>query len=143
MSWPPQLDELKHGHFSIPQLLTTFLQHLIYSRVENTQRDNCRLTSIAKDLMFSVTKKPLPKHIRLPFTIKSLTGNTELIKIVNCLGHGISYSKTLEIDTSLAIQKLVEARTGVVLPNDTQYHQQTSLVYDNIDRLGDIEWCWY
>ena len=53
--------------------------------------------------MYVVTKTPLPKHILLPFTIKSLTGNTELIKVINRLGHGISYSKILEIDTALAL----------------------------------------
>ena len=57
------------------------------------------------------------KHILVPWAIKTLTGNVELIKILNRLGHGISYSKLEEIDTALCLQKLaLEDENGVALP---------------------------
>ena len=34
-----------------------------------------------------------------------MTGNVELIKIINTFGHGISYTKLAEVDTAYAIQK--------------------------------------
>ena len=34
-----------------------------------------------------------------------MTGNVELIKIINTFGHGISYTKLAEVDTAYALQK--------------------------------------
>ena len=83
-----------------------------------------------------MTKTPLPKHVLLPFTVKSLTGNVEFIKILNRLGHGVSYSKTLEIDTAVALQNLsLTGTNNVVVPDQIQKFQSTTLVYDNIGRL--------
>ena len=52
----------------------------------------------------------------LPFTVKSLTGNAELVKIINRLGHGVSYSKVLKIETTIAKSKLPNSTT--LIPND-------------------------
>ena len=136
MSWPPQSEELKNDNIYIPELLMIFLQNVYYHHNKEESIGPCRLISLGQDI-YAVTKVPLPKHILLPFTIKSLTGNTELIKIINRFGHGISYSKTLEIATALALQKMVEAESGVVLPNEVQSLQPTSLVFNNIDRLEE------
>ena len=74
----------------------------------------------------------------MPFTVKSLTGNVELIKTLNRLGHGVSYSKLLEIDTAFAIQKINETVSdNVILPDEIHIYHPTTLVYDNIDRLEE------
>ena len=74
----------------------------------------------------------------MPFTVKSLTGNVELIKTLNRFGHGVSYSKLLEIDTAFAIQKINETVSdNVILPDEIHIYHPTTLVYDNIDRLEE------
>ena len=35
-----------------------------------------------------------------------MAGNVELIKIINRLGHGVSYTKLAGVDTGYAIQKI-------------------------------------
>ena len=57
-----------------------------------------------------------PKHIMLPFAVKSLTGNVELIQILNRLSHSISYSMMEEIDTALCLQKVSLAGGDIALP---------------------------
>lgn len=47
-----------------------------------------------------------PNHLLLPWTIKTVTGNIELIRTLNRLGHSCSYSKLEETDTVLCIGKL-------------------------------------
>ena len=37
---------------------------------------------------------------------QSISGNVELVQILNRLGHGISYSQLEEVDTALCLQKL-------------------------------------
>lgn len=65
-----------------------------------------------------------------------LLGNVELIQILNRLGHGISYSKLEEVDTSLCLQKLaMTPEDGVALPSNIVPGTNTVLAFDNIDRL--------
>ena len=94
------------------------------------------LRSFAHDMVYAVTggqTKP-PKHIVLAFTVKSLTGNVELINVLNRLGHSISYSQMEEIDTALCLQKLSLADRDVALPANIHPGIFTTLAWDNIDR---------
>ena len=64
--------------------------------------------SFGQDVAFAVSgggQKP-PKHVLLPFAVKSLTNNIKLIEILNRCGHGIAYSKLEEINTALCLQKM-------------------------------------
>ena len=99
--------------------------------------NSIKIKSFYQDLSYVINKSACSKDILLPFAIKVLTGNIEVIKILNHLGHGISYSKVLEIDTAFAIQKLTVDAETVLLPDQVQKGLPTSLVYDNIDRLEE------
>ena len=46
-----------------------------------------------------------PKHLLLPMTVKSLTGNAELVTLLNRFGHGLSYSQIEELETAIAEQQ--------------------------------------
>ena len=50
------------------------------------------------------------------------------------MGHGVSYSKVLEIESTIANSKL--SSSTKLTPNDIQ-HILTTAVYDNIDGLGE------
>ena len=43
----------------------------------------------------------MPKHLTLPMTARHLTGNAEVVTILNRYGHGQSYSWTLELETAM------------------------------------------
>lgn len=96
--------------------------------------------SFGQDLIYAVTCgqcKP-PKHLLLPYAIKTLTGNTEIIKTLNRFGHGISYSQMEENDTALCLQKLAQGlNERVVLPSSIKPNVFTNLAWDNIDRLEE------
>ena len=91
-------------------------------------------TSFGNDL--GGKNKP-PKQILLPFAVKSLTGNVELIRTLNRLGHSISFSQVEEIDTALCLQKLALSGCEVALPRNIQPNVFTTLAWDNIDRLEE------
>eukprot|EP00794_Sanderia_malayensis_P008564 gene8564-9480_t len=79
-----------------------------------------------------------PKRILLPFTVKFFTGIVELVKILNRLGHGVSYSKKLEIDNAFVLRKVAaQARRRFVLLGKIYPQVQVSFVYDNIDWLQE------
>ena len=53
------------------------------------------IQSFGQDLIYAVTcgqHKP-PKHVLLPYAIKTLTGNTEIIRTLNKSGHRMSYTQ--------------------------------------------------
>ena len=78
-----------------------------------------------------------PKHILLPYAVKTLTGNVELIRTLNKFGHGVSYSQLEENDTALCLQKLAAGNQGLALPSSIKPYVFTTLAWDNIDRLEE------
>ena len=105
-----------------------------------SQRVKIVIESLSQDIVYAVTcgqQKP-PKHFLLPYAVKTLTGNVELIQTLNRLGHGVSYSQLEENDTALCLQKLAATTNQqVVLPADIKPYVFTNLAWDNIDRLEE------
>ena len=140
-TWPPEV-ESEAQHAIVPESTMDFLRYLLTGYNDPghaSQRVQRLLRSFAHDMVYAVTggqTKP-PKHIVLAFTVKSLTGNVELINVLNRLGHSISYSQMEEIDTALCLQKLSLADRDVALPANIHPGIFTTLAWDNIDRLEE------
>ena len=70
--------------------------------------------------------------------MKTLTGNTEIIRVLNKYGHGMSYTQLEENDTALCPQKLASGvDEKVSLPASIKPHVFTNLAWDNIDRIEE------
>lgn len=145
MSWPPQPTELNENNVNIPEELVVFLSTLLTGNKDcdeaNTpQRLQRLITSFGQDLIFGVSggrQKP-PKHILLPHAVKTLTNNVDLIQILNRCGHGVSYSQIEELNTALWLQKLSRvSQNEVPMPGNIIPHINTTLAWDNIDRLEE------
>ena len=67
--------------------------------------------------------------------VKTFTNNTELVNILNCLHHEISYSLLMEDQTENAIQILDEqVVSGCIIPKECQSGTFPIYIADNIDR---------
>ena len=84
--WPPNVSSLQGGSTEVPEVVDTFLHHLFSgSDSPLTDRMTWLKRSVAQDLVFAITRgrfKPA-KHILLSSAVKSLTGNVELIQLLN------------------------------------------------------------
>ena len=140
--WPPQVT---YSESLIPESVTRFLMLLSgkQDNIQVTERVRRLVRSFGQDMVYAISQgriKP-PKHLVLPFAVKSLTGNIELIHVLNRLGHSVSYSKVQEIDTELCLQKLSVSTGDVALPGNIFSNVFTTLAWDNIDRLQEtFEW---
>ena len=143
MSWPPRPSDLAENAMNVPKELDSFLQTLLTGKKEWPDED-CHpraqrlMKSFAQDLMFGVSRgkiKP-PKQILLPYAVKTLTNNVELIQMLSRCGHGIAYSQLEEINTALCLQKMASS-SEIPLPDNIQPHVSTTLAWDNIDRLEE------
>ena len=75
------------------------------------------------------------KHILLPWAYWKYV---EVIKLLNRLGHGVSYSKLEEIETAFCLKKIEsEEEMAVILPSNIYPGVPTTLAFDNIDRLEE------
>ena len=61
-----------------------------------------------------------------------------MIKLLNRLGHGVSYSNLEEIETAFFLKKIErEEELVVILPSNIYPGVPTTLAFDNIDRLEE------
>ena len=73
--------------------------------------------SVAQDIIYSVSNGTIKTHVLFPTVVKSLCNNTEVIKIINRYGHGISYDKVEKIETEYALKVIDEQKQNrVIIP---------------------------
>lgn len=141
--WPYHPSDLENKSINLPCLLQQLLSGILTGEPEKenpSQRVKLLIQSLGQDIIYATTrgKQKPPKHFLLPYAVKTLTGNTELIQMLNRLGHGVSYSQLEENDTALCLQKLAATQNqNVVLPTPLQPCIFTNLAWDNIDRLEE------
>ena len=118
---PRQIQDIEQSEAIKSKSVSLFLCYLLTGTKDDaraSKRVQRLLSVFGQDMVYAITygqTKP-PKHIILPFAIKSLTGNIKLIYTLNRLGHNVSYSQLEEIDTSLSLQKLSLSEGDVPLP---------------------------
>ena len=140
--WPFHPTDVESA-FNVPEHLERFLLGLLTGDPDErspSQRVASLIKSFSQDIVYAVTRgeqKP-PKHWLLPYAVKTLTGNIEIIQTLNRLGHAVSYSQLEENNTALCLQKMAASlNQEVVLPASLKPNVFTNLAWDNIDRLEE------
>ena len=144
MSWPPKPSELTESAINLPAELDAFLYTLLTGKTElpteYPHRVRRLINSFGQDIIYGVTggrQKP-PKQILLPYAVKSLTNNVQLIQMLNRCGHGIAYSQIEEMNTAICLQKMAMIPNfEIALPENIQPYINTTLGWDNIDGLEE------
>ena len=143
MSWPPKPSELCENAVNLPPELDAFLCTLTGNTEITTEyphRVRRLVNSFGQDIIYGVTggrQKP-PKQILLPYAVKTLTNNVELIQTLNRCGYGTTYSQIEQINIALCLQKMgLTPDNEVPLPENIQAYVNTTLAWDNIDRLEE------
>ena len=67
---------------------------------------------------FILLRAKTPKSMLLPSVIKTLTNNTEIINIINRLGHGVSYSILSKMHTENAFRIQKQQLDEIDIPED-------------------------
>ena len=149
MFWPPKVDDLKPSRTTdyIPHLLDVFLTVLITGKSLDSESSSTERTirlkeSFAQDIVVSVTNGVVktPKRVLFPSVVKALCNNTEIVKLINKYGHGVSYDLVEEIETEYALKVIKEQRENrvVIPPIVTQEETRSTVVLmvaDNFDNL--------
>ena len=72
-------------------------------RRSTSVRKQRRIRSISADVIFATTsaQKIPSKHLQIGLAMKSLTGNKNVIEILNRLGHSVGYNTIEEVEMEL------------------------------------------
>ena len=141
--WPIHLSDLNAESFPVPENLSRFLIGLLTSDPginSPSERVKTLVNSFSQDIIYATTcgqTKP-PKQILLSYGVKTMTGNVELIQMLNRFGHAVSYSQIEENDTALCLQKMASSlNQTTILPGTIRPNVFTNLAWDNIYRLEE------
>ena len=148
MPWPPEEKDLCCNKVAdyIPKLLDTFCTILVSGQA--LDRDKSRSdrivrlkNSLAQDIVYSVSNGAIktPKSVLFPAVVKALCNNTEVVRLINKCGHGISYNLIEEIETEFALKVINEQTLNrVLIPDECNQPNNPPvalMVADNIDNL--------
>ena len=110
VKFPPSQQDINEEAAPIPDMLYNFLSWLLSQSDECKELNKRKTTalpermhhevmSVAHDIAFIVSNgsKLTPKHIVLQMTMKSITGSSEAVTLLNRFVNGVSYSKLEEI----------------------------------------------
>ena len=91
-----------------------------------------RILAVAQDIVFSATKTP--KHVGLAMSMKHITGSSIVLKLLNSLGHSISYDDVHLLDTAIATSVISNLAEGeMYLPTNISPGTFSQAAVDNID----------
>ena len=147
MTWPPTEDDLDCSDTVVPDLLYNMFAWICASDVEYSNKRVCGVSaevrrlvlSLAQDLIHCVSRGRIktPKHVTLPLTLKSLTGNAELVTILNRFGHALSYPQIEELETALAEKEIAKEQHGIIVPSVCSMGVPAVFCWDNNDLLEE------
>ena len=124
-----------------------FLTVLISGHSSNSDKSKTEKTlrlkeSFGQDIVFCVTNGAIktPKSVLFPSVVKGICNNTEVLKLINKYGHGISYELIDEIETESALKVISDQKENrVVIPVDLEEMERSSsvgiMIADNNDNL--------
>ena len=119
MNWPPSYADLTPEKVDIGIHLSTFLNIILSGKLAeiDSSRLYCIKMSLGQDLVYNVSNGRIrtPKSVLFSYNIKILTNNTELINMVNRLGHGICYSLLEEMETENAYKVIDQQTDGIIV----------------------------
>ena len=147
MAWPPTEDDLDCSDTLVPDLLYNMFAWICSSDVGYCNKRVCGVSaevrrivlSLTQDLIHCVSRGRIktPKHVTLPLTVKSLTGNAELVTLLNRFGHALSYSQIEELETALAEKEIAKEQDGIIVPSTCSMGVPAVLCWDNNDLLEE------
>ena len=141
--WPPTAENLNtdSARKLVPHKLFNWIawtigineEPSVNEYVKVAENEEKKILSIAQDIIFLKAKGRVvtPKHRALSMTIRHMTGSSQLIQILNGIGHSASHSSTSEHDTALAQCQLSLGELAV--PKGIRDGKFTTLIWDNID----------
>lgn len=146
LEWPPSIEQITSDERKPPRSVTYFFENLLKSTTSTVENDNTSrlIDSYAQDLVHGVTKGKIitEKHYLMGLGLHNLTGQKNVVEIVNKFGNSISYPLTCEILTTQAESAIKRSKMSALLPLQPQFNEAilTFFWVDNLDLVIDKQY---
>ena len=149
LPWPPSPEDINEKNVQVPNALYNLLawifsgdnskEPISEKRMQVSETVHKLVLSIAQDIVYVTSHGNIksPKHVALPMTVKSKTGSSEIVTLLNQFGHGISYSVLREAETAMAERQTQRQEAGSLLPSNAQRNVFATFGFDNNDLLEE------
>lgn len=147
--WPPQAQSIREDAIDMDEAIYLFLAWLLtgrdYGSLQDVQSElketeKRHVLSVAQDCIHIINKGRVktPKHVGLPFAIKSICGGSRIISMLNKFGHCLSYDQLEEMEAAIA-ETVQQSQTenGVTIPSVCVPGVFHSSIWDNNDLQED------
>jgi hypothetical protein len=117
--WPPTIEQLSTEERKPPESVRKFFESILSQPGHCDNVNAPRLVdSFSQDLVHGVTKGKtiMEKHFLVGLGVHNLTGQRNVVEILNKFGHSVSYTMTSEILTANAKSCLEKSRLSLLLP---------------------------
>ncbi len=137
---PLRPEDIDEDNIPVPISVYNMLACIVHADAEYQAEERVPLPpsshrqviSISQDLIHAVSRGRVKtqKHVALPILVKNLGGGSEIITVLNRLGHSLSYTQIEEMETALAEEV---AKPGLILPSNCQPEVFGTFCWDNSD----------
>ena len=103
LPWPPSSTYLLSKQRGIPPFLLIFTKALLSSKKNSTFRSARLIDSLCHDICYNLKNGQwkTPKHLLLGMSLRHITGSSKVVTFLNRLGHSVSDSTLLELETAM------------------------------------------
>lgn len=144
--WPPTIEQLSADERKPPESVRSFFETVLKQpgRCQNTNVSRL-VDSYSQDLVHGVTKGKtiMEKHFLIGLGVHNLTGQRNVVEILNKLGHSVSYTLASDILTANAESCLEKSKLTSLLPLRPSTADEIVLTYfwvDNFDLATDKQY---
>ena len=143
MAWPPTPSDITKDNIVVPDTLFNLAAYIITGckepvtegRVPVNEDTERYVLSIAQDLINVTTRGHIKtvKNIGLAVAVRNITGNKEVLKLLNKFGHTLSYEKITKYEKDLVNKYHGVHRNSIILPQNIEKNVFSTFVWDNND----------
>ena len=143
MPWPPSREDVTKEQIQVPDLLYNLLAYDITGtpspvsegKVQVKADTDRSINSLAQDMITIVRKGHVKtvKNLGLGIAVRNLTGNKEVITLLNKFGHTVSYDAILDHEKVLVSKLHDDQMNALILPSLASKRVFSTWVWDNND----------
>ena len=143
MPWPPSPADITHEKIDVPDLLFNLVAYIITGTSMPVSDGKLPVDSDIERLVLSVSQDLINisrkgriktvKNIGLAVALRNLTGNKEVLTLLNRFGHTLSYSKIQDFEKELVKKYHGEQQNSIIMPSTMKQGVFSTFVWDNND----------
>ena len=141
LPWSPSPEDITLDNINVPDLLFNFIAYVVTGTSKPVSEGRLPVNSDVERVILSLVQDVINvvrkgriktvKNIGLAVALRNITGNAEVLTLLNKFGHTLSYSKIQEFEKALLHKYHGEHQNSLILPSTVRKNGFCTFVWDN------------